>query len=201
MSVRAAAFLGVAAVIACVTVVLLQSGSHSAGKNGVREMGPSVLLHRGETHCQAGETVPKDAAKLRILVGTFGVPVPRLRVTAADPGGRMITRGELPEGASEGRVSIPVRPVSATTPGLDVCIKVLSAPGVVLYGENKSVRFDWRRSGSESWLALAPTVAHRFALGKASLFGSLWLVVAALLVLAAAAVACRLAIRDTAARP
>ncbi len=58
------------------------------------------------------------------------------------------------------------------------------------------MRFEWMRPGSESWFELLPTIAHRFALGRANLAGSLLLPFVALLLLAAWAVAVRLVLRE-----
>jgi hypothetical protein len=122
-------------------------------------------------------------------------------VTARGEDGRVLTEGRRPAGGPEGHVVIPLRRVEETTPGAEVCVAMNGGRRMVLYGQAPIVRLEWLRAGDESWYALIPTVAHRFALGKAAPFGSLWLVVASLLVLVAALVAVRLVLRETEARP
>jgi len=201
MPVRAVVAIGVVALVACVAVVLAQSGARQAGTNSILEIAQAAQLRSGERHCQPGETVPKDASGLRLLVGTYGQPVPELRVTVRDPDGRLVTDGRLPTGAHEGRVLIPLREVRQTTTGTEVCIQQKDGRRLVLYGQPPAIRLEWLRSGDETWYALVPAVAHRFSLGKAALFGSWWILVPALLMLLAAAAALRTVLRETEARP
>jgi hypothetical protein len=58
------------------------------------------------------------------------------------------------------------------------------------------VRLAWLRPGSESRLALLPTVAHRFGLGKLNPFGPWLLAVAGLLMALAWFLALRLVVRE-----
>ncbi len=194
MSVRALVALGVAALLVALGVTLAQSAPRQAGTNSVTEVARAAELKRGGRVCQAGEIIPEDAGRLRLLVGTFGKPVPELRVTVTGPDGPL-TSGRLAAGAKEGHVEIPLRRVAQTTPGSEVCIRV-GPQRTVLYGQPPRLRLDWLREGSESWLAMIPTVAHRFALGKASLFGSLWLLAIGLVVLVALAAAIRVLLRE-----
>src|SRR5215212_419764 len=109
MSVRAVVAIGVVALVVCIAVVLAQAGTRQAGTNSILEIAQAAQLRPGERHCQPGETVPKDAAGLRLLVGTYGKPVPELRVAVRDPDGGLLTRGRLPARAHEGHVLIPLR--------------------------------------------------------------------------------------------
>src|SRR5215211_7535052 len=135
MSVRAVVAIGVVAVFVCVGVVLGQAAPRQAGMNSILEIAQAAQLRPGERHCQRGETVPKDAARLRLLVGTYGKPVPELRVTVRDPDGRLVTRGRLPAGAREGHVVIPLHEVRQTTAGTEVCIQQADGRPLVLYGQ------------------------------------------------------------------
>jgi hypothetical protein len=200
MTVRVVVAIGFAALLAGLTVTLAQSAPRQAGSNNVIETDEVARLEPRGSHCQEDELIPKDAAKLQLRVGTNGRPAPAIRVTVRGGDGRQVTAGRLPAGAREGYVAIPVRQVGATTPGTRVCIHVGGAR-TVLYGQASRIRLDWLRPGNESWFALIPVVAHRFALGKASLFGSLWLVVIALVMVAAAAIAVRAVLREVTARP
>jgi hypothetical protein len=66
----------------------------------------------------------------------------------------------------------------------------------VLYGAAGRVRLEWLRPGSESWLEVLPTVAHRFALGRWNPAGTLLLPALALLLVAAWIGAARLVLRE-----
>lgn len=57
------------------------------------------------------------------------------------------------------------------------------------------MRFEYIRPGRESWWALAPTVAHRFGVGKAGFIGDWTLTAAAILLLVAWLAAVRLLVR------
>jgi hypothetical protein len=203
MSVRAVVAVGVAVLLACVGVALADAAPRRAGTNMVTNVAQVAQLRGGQRHCQGGEAVPNDAASVRVLVATFGEPIPSLAVTVRDADGRVVTAGHRAAGGREGSLVIPVRHVSRTTPNTEVCVTrgAGHARRVVLYGEAQRVRLEWRRPGNESWFALVPTVAHRFSLGKASLFGSLWLLVAAALVVLAGLVAVRVVMREPEARP
>jgi hypothetical protein len=201
MSVRAVVAIGVVALIVGLAVLLGHSAPRQAGTNSIVEAGQVIELRGDDRHCQPGETAPRDAARLRLLVGTYGHPVPTLRVTVRGEAGHVLTEGTKPAGGREGHVVIPLRKVEKTTPGTEVCIATSGGQRMVLYGQPPNIRLEWLRPGEESWYALVPTVAHRFALGKAALFGSLWLVFAGLLVLAAALIAVRVILRETEERP
>lgn len=192
--------IGVAALLAGIAVTLAQSAPRQAGDNRVVKTVPVVQLGPRREHCQEGETVPKDAASLQLLVRTNGSPVRGLRVTVESQDGRPVTAGRLREVGDEGYVVIPIRRVRATMPGTTVCIGA-GGRGTVLYGEGDIVRLEWLRRDRESWYALIPVVAHRFALGKASLFGSLWALVIALVMAVAAALAIRVMVREVADGP
>jgi hypothetical protein len=201
MTVGRVVALGVAALLVALAVTLAGSDERQAGANSIREVFPVAELPDGGVHCQGGETIPKDAGTVRVLIGTFGRPAPEITVIVRGGDGTPVTRGRRPAGGREGHVDIPLRRVERTAAGAQVCIEVDGVPRAVLYGEGASARLDWLRPGSESWYALIPTVAHRFALGKASLFGSLWLLVVAAVVLAACALAVRLLLRELGTGP
>jgi hypothetical protein len=197
MPVRLALAAGLVLLLAAVGVTLAQSAPRTAGSNHVPEIEEAVKLKRGGgRHCQDGETIPGDTGALRLLVGTYGRPVPELSVSARRPGTDLITAGERRAGSHEGRVDIPVEPVDDGINGVRVCLRVDGPGRTVLYGAGGRVRLEWMRRGSESWFELLPTIADRFGLGRASLAGSLLLPFVALLLLAAWAAAIRLVMRE-----
>ena len=196
MSVRAVVAAGFALLLVALAVTLLQSAPRSAGSNFVDEHEEVTKLRGPDRLCQAGETLPADTAALRLLIGTYGRPAPALWVVARGRGGRIVTSGERRAGGPDGHVDIPIRQVDRLTPGLRVCVFAGAGGRTVLYGSAGQVRFEWLRPGSESWLELFPTIAHRFGLGRWNPLGSLLLPAVALLLLAAWAATARLVLRE-----
>jgi len=187
---------GLALLLVAVAVTLAQSAPRSAGSNSVPRLTAVTTLAGADRHCQAAETVPADTGALRLLIGTYGRPAPAIRVTVRRSGGRPVTSGALPDGGREGQVDIPVRHVESSKPGVRVCISVAGGGRTVLYGSSDRVHLEWLRPGAESWLALLPTVTHRFALGKWNPLGSLLLPALALLLVAAWVASARLVLRE-----
>jgi hypothetical protein len=184
-----------AALIAVLGLVLTDSKPRESGSNYVAEAGPVTEIAGSGTRCQDGLTIPADTGQVRILLGTYGRPTPGVRVRAT-VGGRPITSGALPGGLREGHLDVPLRRVERTTSSARVCVHLAGRGRTVLYGSGGVVRLEWLRPGSETWLQLLPTVAHRFGWGKANPFGA-WLLLAAGLVLALAwALAARLVVRE-----
>lgn len=197
MASRIALATACVAVLLGLLIVLTDSRQRQAGSNYVPEAAESQKLRGDAEYCQPDQTIPKDAAGVRLLVGTYGRPTPAI---AADVkrDGRQVTSGRLPAGSEQGHVVVPLRRVERTVAGATVCLQLTGEGRTVLYGRDGLVRFEWQRPGDESWLALASTVAHRFALGKANPFGSLLLPLAILLLLAAWLMAGRLLLREVA---
>jgi hypothetical protein len=196
MAVRAVLAAGFVLLLAGLIVTLSHAAPRQAGSNYVPEVEEVAKRRADWRHCQEGETVPKDATRLRLLVGTYGRPAPELRVTARRPGGAMVTQGKRPSGGPEGHIDVPVRPVGETRGGLRVCAFVSGTGRTVLYGAGGRLRLDWFREGSESWFELVPTIAQRFGLARANPISSLLLPVTALLLLAGWVVTVRLVLRE-----
>jgi hypothetical protein len=196
MVVRTVLVAGFVVLLAVLAVTLGHTSPRQAGSNYVPEV-EEAAKHRGSwRHCQDGETVPKDAARLRLLVGTYGPPTPELRVVVRRPGGAVVTVGALRSGGREGHVDIPVQPVSETQGNRRVCVSVSGAGRTVLYGAGGRLRLDWFREGSESWFKLVPTISHRFGLARANPIGPLLLPAAAVLLLVGWAATARLVLRE-----
>jgi hypothetical protein len=196
--VKAVLAAGLLVVVVALVVVLLDSKTRQAGSNYVAEAGPTVTLGRQDRHCEFEQVVPKDAAGLRVLLGTFERPSPPLEVSITTAGGE-ISNGRLAGGGPDGEVVVPIERVRNLNPNATVCIKAegLSAKRrLVLYGNGTRVRFEWVRPGRERWFDVLPTVAHRFGLGKPFVSGGWVLVAAGLLLAAAWALALRLATRE-----
>jgi hypothetical protein len=196
--VKAVLAAGLLVVAVALVVVLLDSKTRQAGSNYVAESGPTVTLGREDQHCEFEEVVPKDAAGLRVLLGTFERPSPPLEVSIT-AGGDAVSRGRLAGGGPDGEVVVPIERVRNLRADATVCIKAdgLSAKRrLVLYGNGTRVRFEWVRTGRESWFEVLPAVAHRFGLGKPFVSGAWVLVAAGLLLAVAWALALRLLTRE-----
>jgi hypothetical protein len=187
---------GLALLLVALAFTLLQSAPRSAGSNFVPELGEVAKLRGPERRCQDGETVPADTGALRVLIGTYGRPAPALAVVVRRPDGALVTRGRLAAGGPEGHVDIPVRELDGRATGVRVCLNVGGGGRTVLYGSAGRLHLEWLRPGSESWLGLAPTVAHRFALGRWNPFGTLLLATLGVLLVAAWAAAAWLVLRE-----
>lgn len=196
MAVRAVLAAGFALLLVALAVTLLQSAPRSSGSNYVPELEEVAELRGPDRRCQDGEGVPADTGALRLLIGTYGRAAPALRVVVRRPGGGVVTSGARPAGGPEGHVDIPMQEVGRVVPGVRACVFVGGGGRTVLYGAAGRVRLEWLRPGSESWLELLPTVAHRFALGRWNPVGTLLLPALALLLVAAWVAAARLVLRE-----
>jgi hypothetical protein len=161
----------------------------------VPEWAPVVELRGADEHCEPEQLVPGDSGALRILLGTYGRPTPELRVTLSAPGRGVVSEGRLSPGRQEGSVLVPIERVDQTVGGT-VCIRTGAGGRTVLYGRGEQIRLDWLRPGTETRLALLPTIAHRFGLAKLNPFGSGLLLLVGVLLAAAWVVAFRTVLRE-----
>ena len=201
---RAAAVTGVL-VLGLLVVVLSRAEPRLAGSNArVQTSGVSLTIDPGERRCQR-QPVPADTAAVRLFASPVWRTAGPIEVVVDDPGRRrargrvaMLTREEPVAVELEGRLD-------AELPRGRVCIGNLGLNPVEFAGNltpptnsptnpedtvfPDDVRTDFLRPGEESWWQLAGTIAGRFALMKASFFGSwtIWalLAVTALVCLAA----------------
>ncbi|MEA2134377.1 MAG: hypothetical protein QOC68_2286 [Solirubrobacteraceae bacterium] len=210
---RSASKIGVAlAVLALVVVLLaglLRSRPHYAGSNAVRALQLVAPLRANTPVCQKGELVPFKASTVEVSVSTAGQPGPPLTAELRR-GGRVLARGSRRGGYKDGLVAIPIPVVRKTLVGVDVCLRATASPPAQLYGQlngqgklvigRKTVpgvfRIAYMRPGRESWLALAPTIAHRFAQAKTRVATpfTFWLLLVA--VVGVAGLAVRAAVSD-----
>jgi hypothetical protein len=196
MAVRAVLVAGFVLLLAAVLVTMASSAPRQAGSNLVPDT-EEIVNRRGPwRHCQDDEVVPKDAARLRLHVGTYGRPTPALRITARGPGGDLVTAGGVPAGGREGHVYVPVRRVQRTRQGVRVCVSVSGRRRTVLYEAAGRLRLDWYRAGEETWFEVLPTIAHRFSLAKANPVGPALLPLAALILLVGWVAATRIVVRE-----
>jgi hypothetical protein len=208
MRVRVA--LGVALVLVAGTLILDMSGRapRTAGSDHTSSPVFAATVPGGGVLCQPSPILSNDAARVQVLIGTYGRPVPDLLIRFLDPAGTEIAAGHLQAGAREGYVTIPISRVRRAPAPTSVCLRVGGSSNVVLGGESGAVNpgsefvdgklqpgrisLFYLRRGEESWWQLLPTLTRRFGLGKASLFGDWTLPVLAALLLGVWAGAVRL---------
>lgn len=204
--------LGGGLVLVLAVLVLEMSGSaqRTAGSNHVGAPVFAASVPGGGTLCQPIPPLPADIAGVRLLIGTYGRPVPALGLRFLTPAGATLAAGSLPAGARQGYVTISIAHVPRPSRAATVCLEVHGAHTVLLGGESGpagseivdgrpqpgNVSLLYLRPGSESWWQLLPTLDRRFALGKASFFGRWTLPVIALVLLAVWVGAVRLLLRE-----
>jgi hypothetical protein len=199
-------------VLGALVLDMSASAPRGAGSNHVSAaVFAANVPARGEL-CEPVVPLPSDAARVQLLIGTFGHPVPPLDLRYLDSSGAVVASGHLAGGAKEGTVSFPLHQRSGAGGAARACLRVGGSSNVVLGGEGGPVNAGselvngapqgglvslmYLRSGSESWWQLLPTVARRFGLGKASVFGEWTLPVLALLLLVVWVSAARLLVRE-----
>jgi hypothetical protein len=203
----AAAATGVLAVVVLLTV-LLDAESHRSGSNN-RGLGAAVqLAPKTGRLCQHEEPVPPRAGGIGVYANSLGQVSGPLEVTVLDRG-RTVARGEVSTRLfgtprTDARFDKPIGPAQ----GLTLCIANRGPAEVRLYGDPSSendkarvtgmpqfaparLKIDWLTGREQTALAFSGTVAERFALVKASFFGSwtMWAAFAVLLASCALAVA------------
>jgi hypothetical protein len=175
--------VGLLALIAAGVATLLRSAERRSGSNLTSDLGYQIGLAPGQQLCEPGELLPGDTAALRLAASAGGGPGPALAASISGPGGAL-SSGELRAGWRSGLVSIPVALVPHTVAGATVCLRNLGSRAAAFGGSVPDgsfvvlidgrglagrLRIEYMRPGSETWLALVPTLAHRFSLGKSDL--------------------------------
>jgi hypothetical protein len=203
---------GALAVVVLVLVLVLGDRDvHLAGTNNVFDRFPVAALEPGDELCERNETVPADAASVRLSVEPGTSAGGPLRVRVLDEG-RVVSRGEREGGWSGDSVEVPIAAVPRTLAGAEVCVAnggdatlTLRGYGIEparlgfrLNGEqvDRQVRLAYLRAEPESWWSMAGVVAHRLGMGRGELFGG-WIAfawVAGLLAMAVLVV--RLVLRE-----
>jgi hypothetical protein len=144
----------------------------------------AVLKPRQET-CQAHELLPADTAAVRMTIGTYGAPGPRVSVSLTGGHSEALTAGGLAAGWRQGVVEIPVAHVYRASAEATACLRDDGPSRVAVAGDsgdsfhtmqvagrtiqNAQVLYEYMRPGSESWLQLLPTAVYRSTLGKSGL--------------------------------
>jgi hypothetical protein len=179
--------LAVAAVVlvsaALLTAVAGSDERDLAFSPGVAAQVPAAVAPPGEDVCQTDVRVEARFDVIRLLLGTYGRPGPRLAVVVRDAeSGRRLAGGVLPPGARDNESAfVRVAPGVAEGIDVDVCFRNEGDHRVALYGGvpwadslsdarvgGRIVPFDLRldffRSEPRSALALVPDMFERAAL-------------------------------------
>jgi hypothetical protein len=197
-------------ILALLALELSGAAPRSAGSDHNNPAVFAATVPGGGTLCQPIVPLPLDVARAQLLIGTYGRPVPTLRLSFSGVGGGAVAAGARAAGGREGTVVIPVHRLGGGV-AASFCLHVGGHSTVALGGEGGPVGASsevvdgqpqggrvsllYLRAGSESWWQLLPSLDHRFGLGKASLFGNWTLPVLALLLLGVWIAAVRLLLR------
>lgn len=189
-SVRLALGAGVLLVLVLLVVVLSPAETRLAGSNAqVRVSGAALSVYPGQRRCQL-QDLPEAAGAVRV----FARPLWETETGPIDliflEGKRELGRARIlsvssSDAAAEGKLDRPI--VEEVVEGR-VCVFNRAPTPVEFAGDrtpvlggpanlaaqtfDDDVRVDLLRPEAEAWWELAPTVAARFSLSKASFFGS-----------------------------
>ena len=168
--------------------VLNMSGSaaRTAGSNHVRRDVFSLFPHGGQTVCQHIAPIPRDAARVTVLMGNHGQPRPPVTMTFRAHDGAVVATAAAGSG-QQGDVAMPIRRLSAA-PAATACLRISTGSTFALRGGPAtpgpdSARLDgkpapgivaifYERHGKETWWQLLPVLDKRFGWGKAPFFGT-----------------------------
>lgn len=199
---RVRAVVAAGLVLVVIAFVLGMSGSapRLADSSHVSADVFSAVVPGEGTLCQPVAPLPSDAARVSLLVGTYGRRVPPGSLRFVDAAGRTVAYGDLPAGSTQGDVSIPIIRASPAGTEAKVCLHIGGNSKIAIAGQALPstagsevvngkpqlgvISLSYFRRGSETWWQLLPTVSHRFGLGKALFLGTWTLPLMALLLLA-----------------
>jgi hypothetical protein len=199
--VRIALGVAVAVVAAALVVNLSRSAPRLAGTDYAdpdvfAANVPAGAVHGRRLLCQAGTFLPGDAGSALFLVGSYGKPLPAVRLSFSDAG-RVVAAGSLPAATHEGPMLIRMSNSGGDHVASTMCLSFGAGGPLVLGGvgggagaatvdgqpQGGRVSVIYYRRGSESWWQLLGAVDRRFGIGRASFFGAWTLPVLALVLL------------------
>jgi len=207
-SVKVALAAGLALTVLIAVVALSRAPLTVVGSNSVATKSSLELEHGELGGCQPAGTVPQGTSAVRLTIEARAVgPEVGVRVLA---GSRVLTGGRRVAGwGSAPTVTVPVKRLAREVTGARVCVTVgptveplrvhgtqapLPAAGAGGLGR-MTLRAEYLRKGPKSWWSLASSVAHHMGLGRAPSGSGVGYLALALMV-AAAALACGLAVRE-----
>jgi hypothetical protein len=202
--------VGLTAILALFAFEMSQAAPRTAGSDHAGDQVFATVIPGGGSACQDVTLVPRDVGAVQLLIGTYGRPLPPIRLRFLSAGGRIVAAGSLAGGGPQGEVKIPFSRVSDPSLASRACLHVSGPAKVALAGvagtadlvtvngkpQPASISLIYVRPGRETWWQLLPTLGTRFGLGKASFFGGWTLPAMAALLLAVWAGAIRLLWRE-----
>lgn len=203
---RIALLVGLALALIAVCLTLTRHPVGVTRANGVRTSREVAMLPSGASICQGGESLPRDTTAIRLSLFAYVGPSIELRVFS---GTRTLTRGDRGAGWTAGSVTIPVARQFQSASGVTVCATLgQTVRGVSVLGQESAretgastagrrlparMSIEYLRPRSASWWSSILPVARRMGLGRAP--AGTWIaVLLAVLMLAASALACRIAL-------
>ncbi len=185
---------GVLVLILAILAVVTDPRPRLAASNSqVVVSGSVVTVAPSASHCQMGQFVPDETARLRVFVGAVEQPTGEpLMFSIANGAGAVVSQQRVEGGYPSGALELPIRPPDDDLANGEVCIANLGSRPMAFAGHvtpanadatqqqgedgpvangDEEVRVDLFRSGEESLWALAPEVARRFSLFKPSFAG------------------------------
>jgi hypothetical protein len=206
--------LGVALALVVGALILLMSGraQRISDTDHLNPVGFVGVVGSGQELCQSAMLLPADAHAMQVLVGTYGSPVPAIRMRFL-VGGRLLAAGQIPAGEVQGEVTLPVGYPHGPNVAGTLCVHVGHSPTRTVFGgdvfaagvlseqvdgkpQAGRIAVTFLRAPHESWWALLPTLSRRFGLGKSPIFGDWTLPLAGLLLLGVWVGAVRLLVRE-----
>jgi hypothetical protein len=173
------------AIAVAFAVLLTHSEPRRSGTDYTPNANFAAVLKPGQETCQAHELLPADTAAVRMEIGTYGKPGPRVSVSVTGEHGEALAAGSLVPGWHQGVVEIPVARVHVASAETTACLRDDGPSRVAVAGDsgdsfhtmrvggrtiqNAQVLYEYMRPGSESWLQLLPTAVYRSTLGKSGL--------------------------------
>jgi hypothetical protein len=166
--------------VAAVGVVLSHSPIAVAGINTAQHNLISSTYDKTSA-CQSNETLPRETSAIRLRVYDFTGPRVTVAVLAH---GHVVASGERESGWTGGVVTVPVKGLSTSRSGVQLCFtlylggdEVTQFVGEPTRGAHAArvsegslpgrVRVEYLRPSSSSWWSLVPEVARRMGLGHA----------------------------------
>jgi hypothetical protein len=209
---RIALAVGLAVVAGVLAIDMSGRAVRIADSNHTPEAAFVATAPGGATVCQPVPPPPPDAARARLLIGTYGRPLPDLAVRFVSLAGAVTARGELAGGGAQGHVEIPFRRVPGDALATSMCVQNLGRDKIAIAGVGVppgpgSERIDGTpapgaisitlfRAGHESWWSLLGALDQRFTLGKAGLLGAWTFPLCALMLLGVWVTVVRLLVKE-----
>src|SRR5579884_49787 len=122
--VRLVVLVGLLAITAGFVIDMSGSAPRIADSDHVSAPVFAATVPGRATVCQPVSGIPSQIGAVRLLVGSFGRPLPALNLRIVGAKNRLLAVGELSPGGREGYVSVPVRRVGDLSGATAACLHV-----------------------------------------------------------------------------